>query len=50
MYGQTLETGRFATVSELAEVEKLDRSFVPDVLHLTLLAPDLVEATPDASC
>ena len=37
----------FATISELAEAEKLDRSFVSHVLRLTLLAPDLVEAILD---
>lgn len=42
-----LESGRFASVSELAEAEKLDRSFVSHVLHLTLLAPELVEAILD---
>ena len=42
-----LDTGRFATVSELAEAEKLDRSFVSHVLQLTLLAPELVEAILD---
>ena len=42
-----LESGRFATVSELAAAEKLDRSFVSHVLQLTLLAPDLVEAILD---
>lgn len=42
-----LESGRFATVSEVAQAEKLDRSFVSHVLHLTLLAPDLVEAILD---
>ena len=42
-----LECGRFSTVSELAEAEKLDRSFVSHVLQLTLLAPELVEAILD---
>jgi hypothetical protein len=42
-----LESGRFATVSELAAAEKLDRSFVSHVLQLTLLAPELVEAILD---
>jgi hypothetical protein len=42
-----LECGRFTTVSELAEAEKLDRSFVSHVLQLTLLAPGLVEAILD---
>ena len=42
-----LDNGRFTTVSELAAAEKLDRSFVSHVLHLTLLAPELVEAILD---
>src|SRR3954462_3228138 len=44
---QQLESGRFVTISELAEAEKLDRSFVSHTLRLTLLAPDLVEAILD---
>ncbi|BCH23563.1 hypothetical protein [Mesorhizobium sp. L-8-3] len=42
-----LEKGQFATVSELAEAEKLNTSYVSHVLRLTLLAPDLVEAVLD---
>jgi hypothetical protein len=42
-----LELGQFATISELAESERLDRSFVSHVLRLTLLAPDLIEAILD---
>ena len=42
-----LESGQFATISELAEAEKLDRSFVSHTLRLTLLAPELVEAILD---
>jgi hypothetical protein len=42
-----LESGQFATISELAAAEKLDRSFVAHTLRLTLLAPDLVEAILD---
>ena len=44
-----LETGQFATISELAEARKLDRSFISHILRLTLLAPDLVEAILDGS-
>jgi hypothetical protein len=44
---QQLESGQFATISELAAAEKLDRSFVSHVLRLTLLAPNLVEAILD---
>lgn len=39
-----LESGPFATVSELAAAEGLNGSYVSHVLRLTLLAPDLVEA------
>ena len=46
---QQLDSGRFATISELAEMEKLDRSFVSHTLRLTLLAPDLVEAILDGN-
>jgi hypothetical protein len=42
-----LDSGRYATVSELGAAEKLDRSFVSHVLRLTLLAPDIVEAILD---
>lgn len=42
-----LEKGRFNTICELAEAEKLDRSFISHVLQLTLIAPDLVEAILD---
>jgi hypothetical protein len=42
-----LDSGQFATISELAEAEKLDRSFVSHTLRLALLAPDLVEAILD---
>lgn len=42
-----LETGRFATINELAAAEKINSSYVSRVLRLTLLAPDLVEAILD---
>ena len=42
-----LESGQFATIIELAEAEKLDRSFVSHTLRLTLLAPALIEAILD---
>jgi hypothetical protein len=43
-----LEDGRYASVSEIARAEKLDRTYVGDMLRLTLLAPDIVEAIVDA--
>lgn len=42
-----LETGRFATINELASTEKINPSHVSRVLRLTLLAPDIVEAILD---
>ncbi|MBF0148282.1 MAG: hypothetical protein HQL85_19165 [Magnetococcales bacterium] len=37
-----LESGKVATISELAERENLDNSYVAKVMRLTLLAPDIV--------
>ena len=42
-----LESGRFASIAELAAAEKIDRSYLCRVLRLTLLAPEIVEAILD---
>ncbi len=42
-----LETGRYATVSDLAAMEKINASYVSRVLRLTLLAPEIVEQIVD---
>jgi hypothetical protein len=42
-----LESGRFATINELAAAEKINSSYVSRVLRLTLLGPDIVEAILD---
>ncbi len=39
-----LETGRYASISEIAMAEKIDRGYVGSILRLMLLAPDIVEA------
>jgi hypothetical protein len=39
-----LEGGRYATIREIAEGEKINESYVGRVLRLTLLAPDIVDA------
>jgi hypothetical protein len=39
-----IETGRHATVAELAAAEKINPSYVSRVLRLTLLSPAMVEA------
>jgi hypothetical protein len=38
-----LDEGRFASVRELAEVERVGLSYVARILRLILLAPDIVE-------
>jgi hypothetical protein len=42
-----LEDGRYASISELAKAEKIDRGYLGRILLLTLLAPDIVEAILD---
>jgi hypothetical protein len=42
-----LEEGRFASVRELAEAERVSLSYISRILHLTLLAPDIVERILD---
>ena len=38
-----LESGEYATIREIADVEKINETYVGRVLRLTLLAPNLVE-------
>ena len=42
-----LDNGRYASISEIAAAEKIDRGYVGSILRLTLLAPDVVEAILD---
>ena len=42
-----LDDGRYASISEIATAEKIDRGYVGSILRLTLLAPDIVEAILD---
>src|SRR3954468_5623145 len=39
-----LDTGVYSSVTEIAEAEKISKSYVSRILRLALLAPDLVEA------
>jgi hypothetical protein len=43
-WNRMLEQGRYGSIAEIAEAEKIDRSFVSRLLRLTLLAPDIQEA------
>jgi hypothetical protein len=38
-----LETGRYASITEIAAAEKIERGYVGTILGLTLLAPPIVE-------
>jgi hypothetical protein len=42
-----LDDGRYASISEMATAEKIERGYLGSLLRLTLLAPDLVEAILD---
>jgi hypothetical protein len=42
-----LEEGRYASISEMAAAEKVDRGYLGTILRFTLLAPDIVEAILD---
>ncbi|WP_417426243.1 hypothetical protein [Hoeflea sp.] len=42
-----LESGEFATITELAEREGIAPSYMTRVLRLTLLAPGIIEAVLD---
>jgi hypothetical protein len=46
-YQRMLDDGRYASISEMAAAEKLDRGYLGRLLQLTLLAPDIVEAIVD---
>jgi hypothetical protein len=42
-----LESGEYATLAELADTERISRSYVSRVLRLTLLSPEIVERILD---
>jgi hypothetical protein len=42
-----LDDGTYSTIKEIAAEEKIDPSYVGDVLRLTLFAPDIVEMILD---
>jgi hypothetical protein len=44
---RVLENGEYGTLAELADAERIDRSYVSRILRLTLLAPDTVERILD---
>jgi hypothetical protein len=42
-----LDTGVHATIEDLAKAKKIGKTYVSQVLRLTLLAPEIVEAILD---
>ncbi len=46
-YQRLLDEGRYASISEMAAAERIDRGYLGRILHLTLLAPDIVEGILD---
>lgn len=46
-YQRLLDEGRYASISEMAAAERIERGYLGTLLRLTLLAPDLVEAILD---
>ena len=43
-WNRMLEQGRYRSIAEIAEAEKINRAYVSRLLDLTLLAPDIQEA------
>jgi hypothetical protein len=46
-YQRLLDEGRYASISEMATAQKIDRGYLGSILQLALLAPDLVEQILD---
>ena len=49
-YQQLLDEGRYASISEMAAAERIERGYLGTLLRLTLLAPDIVEAVLSGRC
>lgn len=46
-YQKLLDEGRYASITEMAAAEKIERGYLGSLLRLTLLAPAIVEAILD---
>jgi hypothetical protein len=46
-YQRLLDEGRYASISEMAAAERIERGYLGSLLRLTLLAPDIVVAILD---
>lgn len=43
-YQRMLDQGRYASITEMAAAERIERGYLGSLLRMTLLAPDIVEA------
>lgn len=43
-YQKLLDEGRYGSITEMAEAERIERGYLGSLLRLTLLAPDIIEA------
>lgn len=48
-YQRMLDDGQYASITEMAEAERLDRGYMGRLLQLTLLAPGIVAAVLDGA-
>ncbi|MFC0386810.1 hypothetical protein [Muricoccus vinaceus] len=46
-YQRMLDDRQYASITEMAEAERLDRGYMGRLLQLTLLAPAIIEAVLD---
>ena len=46
-YQRMLDEGRYASISEMAEAERIERGYLGSLLRLTLLAPDIISSILD---
>jgi hypothetical protein len=46
-YQKLLDEGRYASITEMAAAERIERGYLGSLLRLTLLAPSIVEAILD---
>ena len=46
-YQRMLDQGRYASITEMAAAERIERGYLGSLLRLTLLAPDIVGALLD---
>jgi hypothetical protein len=48
-YQKLLDEERYASISEMAQAEKIERGYLGSLLRLTLLAPSIVKSIIDGS-